>query len=81
MHAEREMDFRLVTQQIKLFPSIPLSDVGFTFINDGIGQENNETFQLQFDTIPSTVTGQITEEPFAVLDTLSATIINSDGEL
>ena len=70
-----------MNNQIRLFPSIPLGDFSFTFINDAIGQENNETFQLRFDFIPSTASGQIIEEPFAVHDTLDATIIDSDGEL
>ena len=63
-----------------MFPPTPLSDISFTFINDGIDQENNETFQLRFDTIPSTAARQISGEPFAIQDTLSATIIDSDGE-
>ena len=75
------MDYRLITSQIRLFPSTPLSNISFTFINDAIGQENNETFQLRFDTIPSTATGQISEEPLAIRDTLSATIIDDDSEL
>ena len=64
-----------------MFPSTPLSDISFTFINDAIGQENNETFQLRFNTIPSTAANQISEEPFAIYDTLSATIIDGDSEL
>ena len=70
-----------MTRQIRLFPSTPLSDISFTLINDAIGQENNETFQLRFDTIPSTAANQISEEPFAVRDTLNATIIDNDREL
>ena len=73
-------DFRLVTSQIRMFPSTPLSIISFAFIDDRIGQEDNEIFQLRFDTIPSTATNQIIEEPFAVQDTLSATIIDGDGK-
>ena len=76
----RDQDYMLVTSQIRLFPSIPLSDIRFTFINDAIGQENNETFQLRFNTIPSTANGQIIEEPLAVHDTLNATILDGDSE-
>ena len=63
-----------------MFPSTPLSDISFTFINDAIGQENNETFQLRFNTIPSTAAGQISEEPFVTRDTLNATIIDDDSK-
>ena len=69
-----------MTTQIRLFPSIPLGDISFTFINDAIGQENNETFQLRFNTIPSTATGQILEEPFAIRNPLITTIIDGDGK-
>ena len=81
IRTEGDLDYRLVTRQLILSQLRPLSEISLTLVNDSIAQENNETFQLQFDTIPSTSTGQIVEEPFVVQDTLSVTIIDSDGEL
>ena len=72
----RDLDYRIITTQIRISPSAPLSDVHFTLINDSIGQEEEETFCLQLERVPlSAITGDI-----AYFTTLDATIIDSDGE-